>query len=441
MSAAYLTMSHRELDRSEVMHRLLERRLSQREAASMLGLSVRQTERLLASYRRDGPAGLISGKRGKPSNRLLPDEQRREALELVRRYYTDFGPTLAHEKLVEKHGIQVSVTTLRRWMTEAKLWQSRKQRAGRAQRPRNRRACLGELVQIDGSDHEWFEDRGPRCVLLVFVDDATSALLELQFVHTESTFTYFESTRRYLHRFGKPVAFYSDKASVFRVNREDHAGSGLTQFGRAMQDLNVDVICANTAAAKGRVERANKTLQDRLVKELRLRGISTMDEANAFLPEFMVDYNGRFATPPLSEHNAHRPLLPGERLDDIFQLRNRRKVSKSLTLNYKAQLYVLEPTPEANAARGSRVDVFEDNDGTVSLRAHGVELPANVFQKRGLASVPRQQGAVVPNKHLSAVLTLIREQQLLETQEKLDKARTYRERTLLRGRLEHAVSS
>ena len=208
-----------------------------------------------------------------------------------------------------------------------------------------------------------------------------------------------------------------------------------------MTDLNIDVICANSAAAKRRVERNNKTLQDRLVKELRLRGISTMEDANAFLPEFMVDYNARFATPPLSEHNAHRPLLPGERLDDIFQLRNRRKVSKSLTLNYKGQLYVLEPTAEANAARGSRVDVFEADDGTVSLRAHGVEIPANVFQKHGLASVPRQQGAVVPNKHLSAVLTLIREQQLIETQEKLDKARTYRERTLLRVRLEHAASS
>ncbi|MBP7682621.1 MAG: hypothetical protein KBB95_12030 [Deltaproteobacteria bacterium] len=208
-----------------------------------------------------------------------------------------------------------------------------------------------------------------------------------------------------------------------------------------MTDLNIDVICANSAAAKRRVERNNKTLQDRLVKELRLRGISTMEDANAFLPEFMVDYNARFATPPFSEHNAHRPLLPGERLDDIFQLRNRRKVSKSLTLNYKGQLYVLEPTTEANAPRGSRVDVFEADDGTVRLRAHGVEFPANVFQKHGLVSVPRQQGAVVPNKHLSAVLTLIREHQLIETQEKLDKARSYRERTLLRGRVEHAASS
>jgi hypothetical protein len=264
----------------------------------------RQSERLFARYRLEGPAGLVSKKRGKESNRRLPAEERGCALELVRRYYADFGPTLAHEKLMEKHGVQASLTTLRRWMADEGLWRTRKQRAKRAQRPRTRRECFGELVQIDGSDHEWFEDRAPRCVLLVYVDDATSALLELRFVRSESTFSYFDSTRRYLGRFGKPVAFYSDKASIFRVNRDDHAGSGLTQFGRAMRDLNVDIICANTAAAKGRVERANLTLQDRLVKELRLRDISSMDAGNAFLPEFMADYNARFARPPLSEHDA-----------------------------------------------------------------------------------------------------------------------------------------
>jgi transposase len=441
MSSAYLTMSHRELDRSEVMHRLLERRLSHRQAAVMLGLSTRQCERLFARYKRAGPQALVSQKRGRASNRKLPEDQRTDALELVRRHYADFGPTLAHEKLVEQHGLDMSVTTLRRWMTEDGLWQTRSQKLKRAQRPRNRRACMGELVQIDGSDHEWFEDRAPRCVLLVYVDDATSALLELQFVRTESTFTYFESTRRYLARYGKPVAFYSDKATVFRVNQEGHGGTGQTQFGRAMDALNIDIICANSAAAKGRVERANKTLQDRLVKELRLRGISTLDDANAFAPEFMADHNRRFARAPLSEHNAHRPLLSGEVLGDIFQLRHQRKVSKSLTLNYGGALYVLEPTPEANAARGSRIDVFEAEDGTVSLRSHGVELPANVFEKKGLARRTVRAGTIVPNKHLSAVLELIIAQQEHETAARLDKARTYRERQLLKDRLGHVAAA
>ena len=206
-----------------------------------------------------------------------------------------------------------------------------------------------------------------------------------------------------------------------------------------MNALNIDIICANSAAAKGRVERANKTLQDRLVKELRLRGISTLEDANAFAPEFMADHNRRFARAPLSEHNAHRPLLPGEVLEDIFQLRHQRKVSKSLTLNYGGALYVLEPTPEANAARGSRIDVFESEDGTVSLRSHGVELPANVFEKKGLAKRTVRAGTIVPNKHLSAVLELIIAQQEVETAARLEKARTYRERQLLKNRLGHVA--
>ncbi len=167
-------------------------------------------------------------------------------------------------------------------MSAAGLWQTRKERRSRPLQPRHRRACIGELVQIDGSDHEWFEQRGPRCTLLVYVDDATSRLQELRFA-PESTFDYFEATRRYLERHGKPVAFYSDKHSVFRVNAKDaKAGDGYTQVGRALSELNIDIICANSPAAKGRVERANQTLQDRLVKELRLRDICTVEAGNAF---------------------------------------------------------------------------------------------------------------------------------------------------------------
>ncbi len=437
MTTGTLTMSHQELDCCEVMRRVLERRITQRQAADMLGLSLRQTERLFAKYKHDGPAGLISGKRGKPSNRQLPRERRETALELVRSHYPDFGPTLAHEKLTECHGLQVSLATLRRWMIDDGIWKTRRQKEKRAFRPRNRRPCLGELIQIDGSDHEWFEDRAPRCVILVYVDDATGCLMELRFVRSESTFTYFESTRRYLERFGKPVAFYSDKATVFRVNRVDHGGDGLTQFGRAMSQLNIDIICANSAAAKGRVERAHLTLQDRLVKELRLRNISSLEEANAFTPEFMVDYNQRFGRPPLSDHDAHRPLLPGESLEDVFQLKNHRKLSKNLTLNYNSVLYVLEDTPESNEARGKRVDVYEAEDGTVSIRHNGVELPANAFQKTGL---PRPQGAVVNNKLLSAVLDRIKEDQIREAQERLEAARTERERRLLAEKLNAALS-
>lgn len=436
MTTATLTMSHRELDRCDVMRRVFERRLTQREAAVILGISLRQTERLLARYRREGPAGLVSAKRGKRSNRQLPQQRREVAVEIVQTLYADFGPTLAHEKLREEHGLQVSLTTLRRWMIEADVWKTRRQRAKGPQRPRNRRSCVGELVQIDGCDHEWFEDRAERCVLLVYVDDATGCLMELRFVRSESTFTYFESTRRYLERFGKPVAFYSDKASIFRVNRRDHAGPGLTQFGRAMDELNIDVICANTPAAKGRVERAHLTLQDRLVKELRLRGISSLDDANDYAAEFMLSYNTRFGRAPGSDHDAHRALLPGEKLDDVFLLRNQRHVSKNLTLNYGGVLYVLQDAAQADPARGKRVDVYEADGGTISIRFEGVELTHRAFEKRGL---PREQGAVVSNKRLSAVLETIRHDQVQRTKAKRDAAPSLRKRRLQTERL-HRVS-
>lgn len=437
MTAATLTMSNRELDRSEVLRRVLERRLTQREAARMLGLSERQLARLYARYRSEGPAGLISRKRGTASNRKLPPAKRDAVMALVKRHYADFGPTLAHEKLLEDHGVVVSLTTLRRWMVAEGLWETRRMRARRAYRPRGRRPCLGELVQIDGCLHPWFEDRAPKCVLLVFVDDATGCLMELRFVRSESTFTYFESARRYLRRFGRPVAFYSDRASIFRVSGQ-HRDEGMTQFGRAMQELNVDVICANSAPAKGRVERAHQTLQDRLVKELRLRGISTMEDGNKYLPEFMADFNRRFGRPPLSDHDAHRPLAHGVALEDVFQLRRQRKLTRNLTLNYGNALYVLEPTPEANAARGCRVDVYEAEDGSVSIRHDGVELPATVFQKKGLA---RRQGAVVPNKLLAGVLDKIREDQLREGVAELKGARTHRERDIATARLEAALEA
>jgi hypothetical protein len=183
-------------------------------------------------------------------------------------------------------------------MIEDGLWLDRKQRRKQVHQPRRRRECVGELVQVDGSEHWWFEDRGPQCTLLVFVDDATSRLLHLEFVESESTFAYFPAARAYLEAWGKPVAFYSDKHGVFRANHPGAlGGDGMTQFGRALHALNIDIICANSSPAKGRVERANKTLQDRLVKELRLAGATTLAEGNALLPAFVADYNARFANP------------------------------------------------------------------------------------------------------------------------------------------------
>ena len=217
----------------------------------------------------------------------------------MRDRYADFGPTLAAEKLAEHHGCWVSRETLRGWMIADGLWQDRRHRLPSPHQPRRRRDCLGELVQIDGSEHAWFEDRGPPCTLLAFVDDATSRLLQLRFVTSELTFDYFRTTRAYLEEHGKPVAFYSDKHGIFRVNsKEAAAGDGVTQFGRALLALNIDIICANTPQAKGRIERAFGTLQDRMVKELRLAGVSSIAAANAWLPGFITAYNTRFGRDP-----------------------------------------------------------------------------------------------------------------------------------------------
>src|SRR5450432_3950333 len=405
MATELVSMSRKEIDRLDVIRRVLERRLTQVKAAQLLGLGPRQVGRLCGAYGRHGPAGLVSRRRGKASNRRLPGALQARALELVRERYADFGPTLAREKLRELHGVDVARETLRKWMAGAGIWLTRDKRRARAHQPRHRRACLGELVQIDGSPHAWFEDRGPGCSLLVYVDDATGTLMELRFVEVESTFDYFASTVTYLKRHGKPVAFYSDKHSIFRLYHQGATGraKGLTQFGRALADLNIDIICANTPQAKGRVERMNKTLQDRLVKELRLRGISNMDDGNAFLPEFMADYNRRFARAPQSAHDAHRPLQAGEDLAQTFSWQEERTMSRNLTVHFKRVTYLIEPGPETLPLGRKRVQVREWEDGRVEIQCAGRTLPYSIFDKNPHVAA----GAIVENKRLGAVLAVI----------------------------------
>ena len=315
---------------------------------------------------------------------------------------------MAAEKLREDHGIALGRETLRQWMIEAGLWRDRKQRK-RIHQPRPRRECVGELVQVDGSEHWWFEDRGPQCTLLVFVDDATSRLMHLQFVESESTFAYFHAARAYLEAWGKPVAFYSDKHGVFRVNHPGAlGGDGMTQFGRALHALNIDIICANSSPAKGRVERANKTLQDRLVKELRLAGAATLAEGNALLPAFMADYNARFAKAPANNKDLHRPLHGGDDLDDAFAWKEERTLSQALTLQYDKVIFILKPTDQAKAAIGKRVTVIDYPDGRLSIRYKGVELAYRIFDK--IRQV--DQGAIADNKRLGPILAMIRDEQL-----------------------------
>src|SRR6201997_2417147 len=252
---AVLSMSDGELRCLEVLRDVDRGDLPVRAAAQLLGRSERQVWRLLKAFCAEGAAGLVSRKRGRPSNRRTAASVRTAALWIIRQNYADFGPTLAAEKLAAEHGFAFSSETVRKWMIEDGLWLDRKQRQKRVHQPRPRRECVGELVQVDGSEHWWFEDRGPQSTLLVYVDDATSPLMHLKFVETDSTFDYFHATREYLETHGKPVALYSDKHGVFRVNSTGAVeGDGMTQFGRALHTLNIDIICANSSQAKGRVE-------------------------------------------------------------------------------------------------------------------------------------------------------------------------------------------
>jgi transposase len=391
-----LTMSQRELTRLEVMQRIKEQRLTQKEAAQMLGISIRQIKRLWKAYRKNGAKGLVSKRRGQPSNNRLDAGIVQEALDLIKAQYADFGPTLAHEKLTEVHQLKLSRESVRRIMIEEGVWKPKRAKQPPSHQMRERRACLGELVQIDGSDHAWFEDRGPKCTLLVFIDDATGQLMELWFVPDETTFAYFEASRHYFERFGKPVAFYSDKHGIFRVNQERKTGlgSGLTQFGRAMQELDIQIICANTPQAKGRIERANQTLQDRLVKELRLRGISDPQAGNAYLPEFREEYNRRFAVVPRSRHNAHRPLLKTDNLHLILTHQKTGTLSKNLTVQFNQVIYQIQSDRPTYALRNAQVTICQNAQGAVTILYKNKPLPYTIFNK------PIRQAQVVDTKTL-----------------------------------------
>ena len=359
----------------------------------MLGISERHVKRLLRAYRQSGAEGLISKRRGKPSNNRLNAEVKKQSIDLIYSQYHDFGPTLAHEKLTEKHDLKLSVETVRKLMITEGLWKPKKAKKLVVHQMRERRACLGELVQLDGSPHKWFEERGEACNLLAFIDDATGRLMELYFTPGETTFSYFAATQRYLPRYGKPVAFYSDKNSIFKVNIPNAlTGSGMTQFGRAMKELDIEIICANTPQAKGRVERVIEVLQDRLVKEMRLRGISNIEVANEYTLEYITEYNARFAVQPRSSHDAHRPLLPSADLALIFTKQEQRILSKNLTLQYEKVIYQIQTSRPSYAMRKAPVTVCEDAQGKVTILYKGRSLDYTIYLKQ------QRQAEVVSSK-------------------------------------------
>ncbi len=401
-----MQMSERELARLRVLIDLSDRRVTVEAAGTLMGVGRRQVYRLRRAFVAAGPVALASRKRGRASNHRHGETFRRTVLALVREHYPDFGPTLAAEKLAARHGVRLGVETLRQWMMADGLWVDRRHRLPSPHQPRRRRECLGELVQIDGSEHAWFEDRGAMCTLLAFVDDATSRLMALRLVASESAFDYFRTTRAYLETHGKPVAFYSDKHNIFRVNNGE-GGDRVTQFGRALAALNIDIICANSPQAKGRVERAFGTLQDRLVKELRLAGIASIEAANTWLPGFIAGHNDRFGRDPANAKNLHRPLCAADDLDETLAWREERTVTQNLALHYDRMMLILEPTPLARNLARKKVEVVNYPDGRFAVQFDGKSLPYRLFDK--IRTVER--GAIVDNKRLSAVLAMVKARQ------------------------------
>ena len=394
-----LEMSAKELNRLEVMQRLVKKQMSQKEAGRILDLSTRQIKRLLKAYRQQGAAGLVSKHRGRKGNNRLSEDVKKRAVNVLKTKYKGFGPTLAHEKLVEKEKLKLSDESVRQLMIAEELWKPRKAKQVEAHQLRERRACVGELIQIDGSPHDWFEGRAPACVLLVFIDDATGQLVQLLFVECESFFSYAQAAEGYFKQSGKPVAFYSDRHGIFRVNvPSTGSGEALTQFGRAMQELDIQIICANSPQAKGRVERVIQTLQDRLPKEMRLCGISSMVQGNAYLPEFLTDFNQRFAVEPRSTVNAHRPLTAKEDLTRILTWQETRTLSKNLTLQFQKVVYQIQTDRPTYALRNAQVTVCVNAQEQITIWYNGQALSYSIYKQQ------TKQAEIVSTKQLDAAL-------------------------------------
>ena len=388
-------MSQKEATRAQILGLVDELKISQKEAAERLNVTPRQLRRLIERYHAEGLPGLISKKRGHASNRRLDEATKATVIELIGTHYRDFGPTLAAEKLTEKHNLTLSVETVRQLMIAADYWHPKKGSKICTHPMRERRGQWGELIQIDGSPHDWFEGRSENCTLLVFIDDATGKLTQLRFVKTETTLAYLHVLHDHVVTYGVPVALYSDKHSIFRINAKTANPDAETQFSRAARALGITCIHANSPQAKGRVERANQTLQDRLVKEMRLVGIDNKDAANAWLPSFIVDYNQRFAVTAKNPIDAHVPYQDSkEALMRILSVQVTRTLSKNLSCQYENKLLQIETIGTGLALRKAKITLHKHFDGRTELFWQGRRLTYTVLDK-SLRQAPEADSKMV----------------------------------------------
>jgi len=365
-----LAMSKKEREQLKIFERLASGQLTQSTAAQILKVSTRWIRKKLKRYREQGDAGLVHLNRGRPSSRKWNSKEKALAIELLKSEWRGFGPTFAAEKLAELKNIYVSAETVRKAMIANGLWTpGRKKQQYR--KWRERKPMRGMLVQLDGSPHDWFEGRGPKCTLLVFIDDATSQILWLEFVESESFKGVAGAAKKYIENYGRPGSFYVDYGSVFSVNLNNEERDKITQFESIMKQLDIDVIHASSPQAKGRVERCNKTMQDRLIKEMRLAGISSIEEANRFVQagSFVTKHNAKFAVQPTQEGDAHLSAKEYN-LDMIFCSSQERVVTNDFTINYKSRIIQLTKNQPAIVRPKNRVSVREHLDGklTISIR-------------------------------------------------------------------------
>ena len=411
-----IKMGMKEAKRLEIVVQVKSGTISGKEGARRLGVTERQMRRIRKRHETEGAAGLISQRKGRPARNRIGEAVRQAVSRLIEGQYQGYGPTLAQEKLEERHALKVSVESLRQLMMRAGQWKAKRGK-NIVQHPlRQRRARYGELIQIDGSPHHWFGEEKPSCTLLVLIDDATGNLMQLLFAPSESTHSYMRALCGYIEQHGIPIALYSDRHSVFRVNgkaankESGKEGESETQLGAALRVLGIELICANSPQAKGRVERANQTLQDRLVKELRWQGITTMEQGNAALPAFMADHNHRFGREPREMDDGHVLYLgSGEKLKDILSVQDTRRLSKNLTCSVEGRLLQVVTSGSGRGMRGAKVQIHWHFDGRLEVRRDGALLPYAVVEK------PPKSGAVVSAKELNARVDGIRRQRSTQT--------------------------
>ena len=391
----FLLMSNKELDRYDIIKRLIRKEINGTEASRLIGLSIRQIRRLKGQVILCGPKALIHGNRGKKSNRRLPDKERQRIINLLHKHYYDFWPTHASEKLVEVHNLIHDPKTIRQIMIDEKLWKPRKTKRKEHREWRQRKAHYGEMQQFDGSYHEWFENRlpGKQCLLLS-VDDATGDITKAKFDKHEGVFPVFDFWLEYIVKQGKPMNIYMDRFSTYSMNQKlaKENPDTLTQFQRAMRELRIEPILAHSAEAKGRVETMFGTLQNRLVKEMRLKKINSIQQANQYLQdEFIPWYNAKYAIQPRAKFDLHNKLTNNEqkKLKSIFSRQKQRTIQNDFTISYETQWFQLTKQQPVTIQKKDKVVIEEYRDGSIKIRLRGKYL--NYIQiLKGQKQIKRQ---------------------------------------------------